>query len=119
MTAFLTKFRDTILAPRNLQYKVQFTGPTGLYSKALRDSALRIDVGVLKTMGISDEAIWNQLSGFVEQIMRKSGDNNAKALGVNRVPHLRGLGSLCATPDDGAPGRCTVAAVGAAAETPH
>ena len=26
---FLTKFRDTILAPRNLNYKVQFTGPTG------------------------------------------------------------------------------------------
>ncbi len=26
---FLQKFRDTILAPRNLQYKVQFTGPTG------------------------------------------------------------------------------------------
>lgn len=27
--SFLTKFRDTILAPRNLQYKVQFPGPTG------------------------------------------------------------------------------------------
>ncbi len=27
--AFLTKLRDTILAPRNLNYKVQFTGPTG------------------------------------------------------------------------------------------
>lgn len=27
--AFLTKLRDTILVPRNLQYKVQFTGPTG------------------------------------------------------------------------------------------
>lgn len=27
--SFLQKFRDTILAPRNLQYKVQFTGPTG------------------------------------------------------------------------------------------
>ncbi len=26
---FLQKFRDTILAPRNLEYKVQFTGPTG------------------------------------------------------------------------------------------
>ncbi len=26
---FLTKLRDTILAPRNLQYKVQFPGPTG------------------------------------------------------------------------------------------
>ncbi len=27
--AFLYKFRDTILAPRNLEYKIQFTGPTG------------------------------------------------------------------------------------------
>jgi diaminobutyrate-2-oxoglutarate transaminase len=27
--AFLQKFRDTILAPRNLNYKIQFTGPTG------------------------------------------------------------------------------------------
>ncbi len=27
--AFLHKFRDTILAPRNMEYKVQFTGPTG------------------------------------------------------------------------------------------
>ncbi len=26
---FLQKFRDTILSPRNLDYKVQFTGPTG------------------------------------------------------------------------------------------
>lgn len=26
---FLNKFTDTILAPRNLEYKVQFTGPTG------------------------------------------------------------------------------------------
>lgn len=26
---FLQKFRDTILRPRDLQYKVQFTGPTG------------------------------------------------------------------------------------------
>lgn len=27
--AFLQKFYDSILAPRNLEYKVQFTGPTG------------------------------------------------------------------------------------------
>jgi len=26
---FLQKLRDTILAPRNLEYKIQFTGPTG------------------------------------------------------------------------------------------
>lgn len=28
-TTFLQKFSDTILSPRNLEYKVQFTGPTG------------------------------------------------------------------------------------------
>ena len=55
----------------------QFTGPTGLFSKALRDSALRIDVPVLRSMGIVDAAIWAQVRGFVEQILRKSGDNNA------------------------------------------
>nr|VFK16365.1 MAG: Aminotransferase class-III [Candidatus Kentron sp. LFY] len=27
--AFLRKFRDTILTPRNLTYKIQFIGPTG------------------------------------------------------------------------------------------
>ncbi|XSG85037.1 MAG: diaminobutyrate--2-oxoglutarate transaminase [Methylohalobius sp. ZOD2] len=26
---FMEKFRDTILAPRNMHYKIQFTGPTG------------------------------------------------------------------------------------------
>lgn len=29
---FLQKFRDTILTPRNLDYKIQFTGPTGTNS---------------------------------------------------------------------------------------
>lgn len=29
---FLQKFYDTVLAPRNLEYKVQFTGPTGTNS---------------------------------------------------------------------------------------
>ena len=28
-TKFLQKFYDTVLSPRNLEYKVQFTGPTG------------------------------------------------------------------------------------------
>ena len=30
--AFMEQFRDTILAPRNLEYKIQFTGPTGTNS---------------------------------------------------------------------------------------
>ena len=90
---------NAILIDATPPRQFQFTGPTGLFSKALRDSALRIDVPVLRSMGIVDTAIWAQVRGFVEQILRKSGDNNAAALALSRVPHLRGYGSL-RLPDD-------------------
>ncbi|KAL3893816.1 MAG: hypothetical protein SGPRY_013989 [Prymnesium sp.] len=77
----------------------QFTGPTGLYSKALRDAALRIDVGVLRKMGIGDAACWAQISELVDSIRMKAGDTNAEGLSVSRIPHLRGRGSLL--PSDG------------------
>ena len=101
--------RTAILIDATPPRQFQFTGPTGLFSKALRDSALRLDVRVLRSMGIVDTAIWEQVRGFVEQILRKSGDNNAKALALSGVPHLRGYGALRAAPDDwGAEGRCAV-----------
>ena len=31
-------------------------------------------------MGIGDEAIWEQLRTFVNKILRKSGENNVRAL---------------------------------------
>ena len=85
---------NSILIDATPPRQYQFTGPTGLFSKALRDSALRLDVPVLRSMGISDIAIWAQINEFVQQILRKSGENNMNALSLNRVPHLRGLGSL-------------------------
>lgn len=88
--------RSAILIDATPPKQFQFTGPTGLYSKALRDSALRIDVPVLRSMGISDESIWTQILGFINNILRKSGENNMCALEYSRVPHLRGLGKLVA-----------------------
>ena len=49
--------RTSILIDATPPRLFQFTGPTGLYSKALRDSALRLDVSVLKSMGINDAAM--------------------------------------------------------------
>ena len=71
---------NSILIDATPPRQFQFTGPTGLFSKALRDSALRIDVPVLRSMGIGDEAIWEQLRTFVNKILRKSGENNVRAL---------------------------------------
>ena len=92
--------RNAILIDNTPPKQFQFTGPTGLFSKALRDSALRIDVAVLRSMNIDDEAIWNQVDGSVQRILRQSGDNNAGALAINRVPSLRGRGTLIVPADD-------------------
>ena len=62
---------------------------------------------MLRSMGIGDAAIWAQVGELVDKILRKSGDNNAGALALARVPHLRGQGRIIAAPDDGA-GRCAV-----------
>ena len=84
--------RSAILVDATPPRQFQFTGPTGLYSKALRDAALRIDVPVLRRMGLGDAAIWAQVSEMVDRIVRKCGDDNARGLAVSRVPHLRGFG---------------------------
>ena len=92
--------RTAILVDNTPPKQFQFTGPTGLFSKALRDSALRIDVAVLRSMNIDDEAIWNQVDGSVQRILRQSGDNNAGAMAINRIPSLRGRGTLIVPADD-------------------
>ena len=51
-------------------------------------------------MGIGDAAIWAQVRELVDSILRKSGDGNARALSLARIPHLRGFGRL-APSDDG------------------
>ena len=92
--------KSAILVDATPQSQFQFTGPTGLFSKALRDGSLRIDVPVLRSMGIGDAAIWAQVRELVDSILRKSGDGNARALSLARIPHLRGFGRL-APSDDG------------------
>ena len=57
----------------------QFSGPTGLYSKALRDASKKIDVRVLRSMGLGDAAIWAQVQEKVSSILVKAGGNNAAA----------------------------------------
>lgn len=38
-------------------------GPTGLFSKALRDAAKRIKVSTLRGMGLREDSIWNEITG--------------------------------------------------------
>lgn len=38
-------------------------GPTGLFSKALRDTGKRIKVSTLRGMGLREDSIWNEITG--------------------------------------------------------
>ena len=62
--------KSAILVDATPQSQFQFTGPTGLFSKALRDASLRIDVPVLRSMGIGDAAIWAQVRELVQVLTR-------------------------------------------------
>jgi NAD(P) transhydrogenase len=86
--------KTAILIDATPPKQFQFTGPTGLFSKALRDAAQRIDVKVLRNMGIGDVAIWAQVDELIGSIVRKCGRDNMQALTLARVPHLRGIGRL-------------------------
>ena len=46
-------------------------------------------------------AIPAQVRGLVDSILAKAGNDNAYALNLARVPHLRGVGALGAGPPDG------------------
>jgi len=98
--------KKAILVDGTPPKQVSFTGPTGLFSKALRDASQRIDVKVLRNMAIGDVAIWAQVNELIQSIVGKCGEDNAALLKRSRVPNLRGFGRL-AEPDEGG-GLCTV-----------
>eukprot|EP00468_Gymnochlora_sp_CCMP2014_P012545 CAMPEP_0167759592 /NCGR_PEP_ID=MMETSP0110_2-20121227/11110_1 /TAXON_ID=629695 /ORGANISM="Gymnochlora sp., Strain CCMP2014" /LENGTH=620 /DNA_ID=CAMNT_0007645997 /DNA_START=155 /DNA_END=2017 /DNA_ORIENTATION=+ len=70
--------------------KVQLGGPTGLFSKALRDTAKRVDVQLLKTMGISDRSIWSQVQEMCKEIALVETQNTVKRLRNIAVPRMQG-----------------------------
>lgn len=74
--------------------QVQFSGPTGLFSKALRDSAKRVNVRTLREMGMLDTAIFTQVKDLTRNIVNSSGSKNLAAVEDNRITHKRATAVL-------------------------
>jgi len=74
--------------------QVQFSGPTGLFSKALRDSAKKVKVKTLREMGLLDSSIWNQVETLTYDILNASGRRNLAAIQGAQVPTVRGTAVL-------------------------
>ncbi|EKX52670.1 hypothetical protein GUITHDRAFT_101831 [Guillardia theta CCMP2712] len=86
--------RTCVIVDATKKNQVQFSGPTGLFSKALRDASKKIDVGTLRKMGLKDVTVWKQVQELTSDIVKASGQSNLAAVQACRIPHLRGSARL-------------------------
>jgi len=69
-------------------------GPTGLYSKALRDSSKRINVESLRGMGLREDSIWNEITGSCVDLATWNSDDAVRQLEYAGVTYIEGLASF-------------------------
>ena len=79
-------------------------GPTGLFSKALRDTSKRLSVATLRGMGVSEGSIWNEVRVVCEQLAAINARDRRRALSSAGVTYLQGLATLTKCPHDAAAG---------------
>ena len=77
-------------------------GPTGLFSKALRDTSKRISVATLRGMGISEGSIWNEVRVVCEQLAAINARDRQRALDAAGIECLEGFARLAAVAGPGA-----------------
>jgi NAD(P) transhydrogenase len=102
LTAALTAAnagRSVCLVDKTPRGQVMFSGPTGLFSKALRDAAKKVKVRTLREMGLRDTSIWKQVQDMTVDILNDSGQKNLLAVDASRLPYYRGRATLL--PSDG------------------
>ena len=71
-----------------------FGGPTGLFSKALRDSAKVLDVASLSTMGLDRDVIFKQLQNSCLRLARNNAQTTVEVLSKFKVDYLQGEATL-------------------------
>jgi len=81
--------------------KLQVGGPSGLFSKALRDVSKRIQVSTLRSMGLLDTSIWAQVQSMCKEIALVETQNTVRKLQRSGVPRIQGAAAFSRTHDDG------------------
>lgn len=81
--------------------KVQVGGPSGLFSKALRDVSKRLNVNTLRSMGMLDPAIWSQSQALCREIALVETQNTVRRLQRAGVPRIQGAASFDEVLPDG------------------
>lgn len=72
-------------------------GPTGLFSKALRDTSKRIRVSSLRGMGLREESVWNEIITSCLELASQNAQDVVRQLDFGGITLVQG----CATFPDG------------------
>lgn len=65
-------------------------GPTGLFSKALRDTGKRISVSSLKGMGLRDDSVWNEIVTSCVELASFNARDTIRQLEYAGVTYVQG-----------------------------
>ena len=71
--------------------------PSGLYSKALRDTSKRIQVSTLRGMGLREDSVWNEIVNSCLDLAGSNADDIRRQLSESGVTLVTGS---CSFPDD-------------------
>jgi len=72
--------------------------PTGLFSKALRDTSKRIKVSTLRGMGLREDSVWNEIIGSCVDLASSNAQDMQRQLEMAGVNYVQGFASF---PDSG------------------
>ena len=95
-----------------------FGGPTGLFSKALRDCAKALDVASLSQMGLDRDVIFKQLQNSCLRLARNNAQTTVETLEKFKVDYLQGEATLDLGRFNGRPSTDTAKLVVRPTETP-
>mmetsp|Transcript_9221 Transcript_9221/g.20187 ORF Transcript_9221/g.20187 Transcript_9221/m.20187 type:complete len:613 (+) Transcript_9221:83-1921(+) len=69
-------------------------GPTGLFSKALRDTGKRISVSSLKGMGLRDDSVWNEIVNSCVELASFNARDTIRQLEYAGVTYVQGMAAF-------------------------
>ena len=105
-------------APEGGGLDVFFGGPTGLFSKALRDCAKAYDVGSLDAMGLDRDVIFKQVQNSCLRLARNNAQTQCGMLENFKIDYLQGEATLDLGRFNGRPSTDTAKLVVRPTETP-
>ena len=83
-----------VLMNQDTKEDLSIGSPTGLFSKALRDTSKRISVTTLRGMGLREESVWNEITSACIDLATTNAYDVSRQLSFADVTYVTGLVSF-------------------------